>query len=102
MNSESVFHLMANKLKRGRQGSSSSQPTKKPFIAPQKEVSSSQPSCQPENLSSMNVKARESAMAPTPKLKGKGGGILKPNSSLTYRGENSSSNGMAFAAVGSY
>lgn len=79
---------MTSKQKRARQGSSSSQPAKKPLLSVQKEVSS--PLAETQAL--LDVRKQRLPRNPTPKLKGKGKDVLEPNISLTNRGEKSSSN----------
>lgn len=73
---------MSSRQKR-KGSSSSSQPTKKQFLAPPKEV----PSSKPGKHSVLDLKEHGSPVNPTPKSKGKLGGILKPNKSITNKGE---------------
>lgn len=85
---------MTSRQKRALQGSSSSQPTKKAFLAVQKEVSS--PLAETGTL--LDVRKQRPSRNPTSGSKGdRKDHILKPNMVLTNRGDKSSShssNGM--------
>lgn len=70
---------MSTRQKRVRQGSSSSQPSKKLLLA-KKDVSSSQPDKQPL----IDGKSHRSSMTSAPKSKEKFEGILKANMSSTH------------------